>query len=195
MRSPSACPRSASRRPFPAEPIGRVLASGSIITQKGFDLLAAAVDVAAVQWPLTILGDGPHRPALEARLRSSPAGRVRLAGWQDDPISWLEHARVVCLPSRWETFPFAAIEAQLAARPVVAFAVDGIPEIVEHGVSGLLVEPGDVHGLARALDRLTSSHAEAVQMGAAGRRRALASFALATMLDRVEEVYRRVVRG
>ena len=114
--------------PIPAEEIGAVLASGSFGIQKGFDLLAQAVKLAAVDWPLTILGEGPHRNRLEQQLDGLIDTRVTLPGWQNDPLTWLDRARVVCLPSRWETFPFAAIEAQLAARPVVAFAVDGIPE-------------------------------------------------------------------
>jgi starch synthase len=73
----------------------------------------------------------------------------------------------------------------------VAFAVDGLPEIVEHEVTGILVEPGDVLGLALALDRLASNADEAARMGLAGRERAIALFGLSDMLDRTEAVYRR----
>ena len=179
--------------PIPDEQIGQVLASGSIITQKGFDLLAEAASLGAVEWPLWILGEGAHRDRLEQQFNGLIGARVFLPGWQDDPVAWLDRARVVCLPSRWETFPFAAIEAQLAARPVVAFNVDGIPEIVEHDVTGILVEPGDVRGLALALDRLSSERAEAERMGAAGRQRALELFGLDDMLDRTEAIYRHVI--
>jgi glycosyltransferase involved in cell wall biosynthesis len=190
---PLGVPPQREAQPIPEDPVGRIIASGSIITQKGFDLLAEAVRLADVDWPLTILGDGPHRAHLEQQLDGLLDSRVALPGWQDDPLAWLDRARVVCLPSRWETFPFAAIEAQLAARPVVAFAVDGIPEIVEHDVTGILVEPGDVRGLALALDRLASERAEAERMGVAGRQRALELFGLDDMLDRTEAVYRRVI--
>ena len=84
---------------------------------------------------------------------------------------------------------------QLAARPVVAFAVDGIPEIVEQDVTGILVEPGDVRGLALALDRLTSERAEAERMGVAGRQCALELFGLDDMLDRTEAIYRHMIDG
>jgi glycosyltransferase involved in cell wall biosynthesis len=190
---PLGVPPQREAQPIPDERIGQVTASGSIITQKGFDLLAAAASLAAVEWPLTILGDGPHRVRLEQQFNGLIGARVVLPGWQDDPLAWLDRARVVCLPSRWETFPFAAIEAQLAARPVVAFAVDGIPEIVEHDVTGILVEPGDVRGLALALDRLASEQPEAERMGVAGRQRALELFGLDQMLDRIEAIYRAVI--
>jgi glycosyltransferase involved in cell wall biosynthesis len=192
---PLGVPPQREAQPIPQEPVGRVIASGSIITQKGFDLLTEAVTLAEVEWPLTILGDGPHRARLEQQLDGLIGTRVAMPGWQDDPLAWLDRTRVVCLPSRWETFPFAAIEAQLAARPVVAFAVDGIPEIVEQDVTGILVEPGDVRGLALALDRLAGDYAEAVRMGSAGRQRALSLFGLAEMLERTEAVYRAVLES
>jgi glycogen(starch) synthase len=189
---PLGVPPQREARPMPDEPVGQVIASGSIITQKGFDLLAEAVTLAEVAWPLTILGEGPHRAGLEQKLGGLLDSRVALPGWQDDPLAWLDQARVVCLPSRWETFPFAAIEAQLAARPVVAFAVDGIPEIVKHEETGILVQPGDVRGLARALDRLAGDRSAAARMGLAGRQRALALFGLGEMVQRTEAVYRQI---
>jgi glycosyltransferase involved in cell wall biosynthesis len=178
---------------FPKQDVGVVLASGSMIVQKGFDLLLDAMDVAEVDWPLTILGEGPHRKALEARVNGSTGDRVVFPGWQSNPLSWLGGARVFCLPSRWETFPIAAIEAQLAARPVVAFAVDGVPEIVEHGVTGLLAEPGDIRGLARALDQLALDEVTAAEMGRRGRERALEQFGLDLMVTRMEGVYRDIL--
>ena len=190
---PLGVPPQRTAHPIPDEQIGQVIASGSIITQKGFDMLAEAASLAAVEWPLTILGDGPHRARLEQQFNGFLDARVVFPGWQDDTLAWLDRARVVCLPSRWETFPFAAIEAQMASRPVVAFAVDGIPEIIDHNVTGILVEPGDVRGLALALDRLSSELAEAKQMGAAGRQRALAKFGLDDMMDRTEAIYRHVI--
>jgi glycosyltransferase involved in cell wall biosynthesis len=189
---PNGVPAQREVQPMTEEPIGRVLASGSLGFQKGFDLLAEAAALSTVQWPLAILGEGAHRHGLEQELGDLMGTRAVLPGWQDDPLAWVEQARVVCLPSRWETLPFAAIEAQLAARPVVAFAVDGIPEIVEHEVTGILVEPGDIPGLAGALDRLSANVAEAARMGLAGRKRALARFGLDDMLSRTEAVYREV---
>jgi glycosyltransferase involved in cell wall biosynthesis len=186
---PLGVPAQRPAEPIPADAVGTVMASGSISVQKGFDLLVRAAQLSRVQWPLTILGDGPHRASLEAQLGELMHTRAQLPGWQEDPLGWLDRARVVCLPSRWETFPLAAVEAQLAARPVVAFAVDGIPEIVEHGVTGILVEPGDVAGLAGALDRLTGDRELAVKMGDAGHARASRLFALPQMVSAMESVY------
>ena len=140
--------------PVPDEPIGTIIASGSFIVQKGFDLLLEATRRSRASWHLVILGDGAHRVRLAEEIDSTLPGRVSLPGWRDDPAPWVKQARAICLPSRWETLPFAAIEAQMAGRPVVAFGVDGIPEIVEDGVTGLVVSPGDVDGLATALDAL-----------------------------------------
>jgi len=186
---PLGVPPQPAAGPIPEGAIGEVLASGSMIVQKGFDLLCQAARLAEQPWPLTILGDGPHRASIERAFAGLLGARATLPGWQDEPLAWLERARVVCLPSRWETFPLAAIEAQLAARPVVAFAVDGIPEIVVHDATGLLVEPGDLAGLARALDRLSSDRDLAIRMGQAGRERALELFGLDRMIRSTEAVY------
>ncbi len=175
------------------DPIGGVLASGSIIHQKGFDLLIEAARLAKVPWRLVILGDGPHRASLAQQIEGPLADRVVLAGRQADPTPWVQRARVICLPSRWETFPYAALEAQLAARPVVAFAVDGIPEIIEDTVTGVLVDPGDVEGLAAALDALSTDVQTASQMGLAGRERAVARFGVAEMIERTETIYESVL--
>ncbi len=170
-----------------------VLASGSMIAQKGFEVLIEAATRSRETWSLVILGDGPGRPALEAAVRAAANDRVRLEGWQVDMDHWLRAATVVCLPSRWETLPYAAIEAMWAGRPVVASAVDGLNELVEHGLTGLLVPPDDPAELANALDQLASDQERAHEMGLRGHQRAASHYGLELMLDRTLDVYRTVL--
>jgi glycosyltransferase involved in cell wall biosynthesis len=81
-------------------------------------------------------------------------------------------------------------EAMAAGRPVVAANAGGIPEIVEHDVTGLLVPPGDVRGFAAAVQRLLSDAALRHSLGAAARRRAEQLFAVGPHAERVLEAYR-----
>jgi len=97
------------------------------------------------------------------------------------------------LPSLSEGIPLVLLEALALARPVVATAVGGIPEIVEHGVSGLLVEAGDANALAGACLRVIDDPAFGRQMGSAGRRRVETAFSAAVMAADVAKVYRTLV--
>lgn len=151
----------AAPRVDPAQTSGRrrAVAVGRFAPQKGFDrLLTAFGDVAGrhPDWDLAILGEGPDRGVLEARIREAGlAGRVQLPGWVGNVGEWYERADLFVLSSRYEGFPCALVEAMACGLPAVAFDCDTGPrDIVRDGVDGLLVPPDDVAGLAAALDRL-----------------------------------------
>jgi glycosyltransferase involved in cell wall biosynthesis len=86
-------------------------------------------------------------------------------------------------------------EAMAAGRPVVAANAGGIPEIVEHDVTGLLVTPGDVSGFAAGVQRLLADPALRHSLGAAGRRRAEQLFAVGPHAERVLQAYREIASG
>ncbi len=165
----------------------RFVAIGSVIAQKGFDVLIEAVALAHSPWRVDVIGDGPHLAGLRARAdgRQLP---VHFAGATTDVTSALASATALVVPSLWEAWPYVAMEAMAQGRPVVASRVDGLPEIVDDGTTGLLVDPGDPYALAGALDRLAGDSALAEMLGAAGHER-VKSFGLGGMVDAVLGVY------
>jgi glycosyltransferase involved in cell wall biosynthesis len=180
-RSPSVA--STAGRDGPA----RVIAVGQITYQKGFDVL---VDASAGQldphWRAVVLGDGAARGELERRAAES--GIVTFSGWSDDVGAAMARADIVCMPSRWESAGYAALEAMDAGRPVVVADVDGLRDIVEHEVTGLIVKPEDAVALGAALNRLASDERFRRALGRAGRVRA-ARFTVARMVDRTTLIY------
>ncbi|MDQ6948401.1 MAG: glycosyltransferase, partial [Actinomycetota bacterium] len=99
-------------------------------------------------------------------------------------------ARAVVVPSLWpEPAGMVAIEAALHGRATIANAVGGLPEIVIDGVTGLVVPPGDIGALARALDRLLRNPLEAAAMGAAAAERGAVLYSVETHVERLHEIY------
>ncbi len=106
---------------------------------------------------LVLAGDGPERPRVEAAVQLAHLeDRVVFAGHQSDIAPWYALADVVVLPSHSEGSPNVLLEAMAAGVPVVATAVGGVPEIVAHETSALLVPPGAPEEMARAILRLLS---------------------------------------
>jgi glycosyltransferase involved in cell wall biosynthesis len=176
----------------PAEP--RLAIVGRLIPIKGHDVLLAAlarVREALPEATLEIAGDGP----LDAELRATVArlgltDAVSFLGRVSPAAPVFERAAVVVVPSRGEGFGMVALEAMERGRPVVASDVGGLPEIVEDGVTGVVVPPDDPEALAAAVVELVRDPARAAALGAAGRERALAAFSQDRCTDRVEELYR-----
>ncbi len=121
------------------------------------------------------------------------AGRILFLGARDDIPEILAATDVLLhCPTAPEPFGRVVAEAMAAGRPVVAANAGGIPEIVEHDVTGLLVTPGDVSGFAAAVQRLLGDPALRHSLGAAGRRRAEQLFAVAPHAERVLRAYREI---
>lgn len=162
---------------------------------KGLDHLVRAIArVPAAR--LLLVGDGPLRRGLQ-RLTASVgvSGRVTFAGDVSDADlpAYYRAADLFVLPStgRAEAFGTSLVEAMAAGLPVISTEVaSGTSWVNESGTTGLVVPPGDATELAAAIDRLRQDPALRSRMGAAARRRAAASFTLASMVDGVEAVYR-----
>lgn len=154
----------------PATPV--VLYTGRLSPEKGLHILLQAMRRVADAVPgarLLILGQGPEEVSLRARIRAERLEEhVHLLGFKRDVQPFLRACDVFVLPSFTEGMPVSVLEAFAWDRPVVATRVGGVPEIVEHGVSGLLVEPGDDVGLADAVVALLSDRPRALRMGKAG---------------------------
>lgn len=133
-----------------------VLASiGRMHPVKGHRALLAMLPAIVRSCPralLLVIGDGPERPACEdLATRLGVARHVRFLGSRSDVPRLLSAIDLVLMPSQSEGLGLAAIEGLAAARPVIAFAVGGLPEVVVDGVNGRLVPPGDSHAFAQAV--------------------------------------------
>ncbi len=136
-----------------------VVAVGRLERQKGFDMLIeafAAIAASYPQWSLTIFGEGPERQRLEAQIRlHALEARVALPGVTAEPGSWTRNAGIFVLSSRFEGFPNVLVEAMAAGLPSIAMDCDyGPREIIEDGLTGLLVADEDVSALGKALSKL-----------------------------------------
>lgn len=128
---------------------------------------------------LAPLFDGRYRDRLRAQIEAVGAESVRVEGPTDHEslAERYRRAEIFVFPSVWdEPFGIPLVEAMASGLPVVATRGGGIPEIVEDGVTGLLVEPGDGDGLVRALERLHRDPELRARMGRAGRERARQHF-------------------
>lgn len=112
-----------------------------------------------------------------------------------DLAAYYQLMDVVCLPSHREGFPNVILEAQAAARPVVATAVTGCLDAIEHGVTGLLVPRGDVGALSDALERMLTDPARAQRLGQAGRERVLRDFRPEEVWKALAESYCRLLKA
>ena len=145
-----------------------------LVPQKGIDVLIRALaqtSGAAQDWTLTLVGDGPEREALERQvLQAGLEEKVHFLGFRSDPQTSLLQAGVFVLPSRYEGMPNALLEAMAVGLAVVVTdASPGPLEVVEAGVSGLVVPSDEPAALADALDRLAAQPQLRERLGAAAR--------------------------
>lgn len=186
----------------------RVLTVGRLVEKKGVDLgleAVAALVARGVALHYDIVGDGVLRAGLEARAAAlGLGGRVSFHGWQNQSaVARLMAASDVLLaPSRTdatgdqEGIPVTLMEAMASGLPVVTTRHSGIPELVEHGVSGWLADENDVDGLVEGLARLESDPALALRIGRAARDRIADEFNIVRLNARLEAMlYQLAVAG
>lgn len=177
------------------DPRGRpvVFATGRLNKEKGFHQLIEAMAFCERPAHLVIAGEGHERGALERRAQGvSGPHRITFTGWltAGELTSWYEEAALVAVPSMWpEPFGIVGLEAMAAARPVVAYASGGIGEWLVDEQTGLLVEPGDIRALGKALQRLLLAPEERARMGEAAARRVAETFSLPAHVTRVLALY------
>lgn len=161
--------------------------------------LVRAVQVARQSVPnlhLVLIGDGPHRPAVEELVREIGAGEyVHFLGLRDDVAVLLHHLHLFVLSSTLEGEPLAILEAMSAQRPIVATAVGGTPGLLANGECGVLVPPGDVQAMAQAIVDLLTNRDKAQELAQRARRRFLQEYTIDRMAERYLEVYQRAIES
>jgi glycosyltransferase involved in cell wall biosynthesis len=143
---------------------------------------------------LCMVGDGPDRVAVEEL--AGELGIVRhclFPGYQEEVGPFFAAFDVFVLPSGNEGTPVTAIEALASGCPVVATSVGGVPDVVDDGVDGFLVEPGTVDGLASRLGELARDTELRTRMGAAGRERMQTRYSVDRLVDDMDRLYRELL--
>ncbi|MCB9898404.1 MAG: glycosyltransferase [Planctomycetes bacterium] len=170
---------------------------GRLAPQKDHPTLLAAMAKLPADVRLLVVGGDPFGDG-EARLATLAAQlgvseRVHFLGIRHDVPDLLTASDLFVLPSLWEGLGLVFLEAMAVALPIVASNVSAIPEVVEDGVSGWLVPPGDPDALAGAVQRALGDPAARHAAGLAGHMRLLERFALPRMIDETLSLYRDVL--
>jgi glycosyltransferase involved in cell wall biosynthesis len=178
----------------PAAPLAGAVAL--LRPQKGLDVLVRAAAEALRELPalhVAIAGEGPERERLAALAAELGIGdRLHLLGHRSDVPDLLAAFDVAVSSSWFEGSPLAALEYMDAALPVVATRVGGMPDLIDDGVHGRLVEPGDPSALAAAVVDVLRDPERAAAMGARARERRRAEFDLDGTVRTLEELYERL---
>ncbi|MFN3168337.1 MAG: glycosyltransferase [Phycisphaeraceae bacterium] len=177
-----------------------LLTVGRLVRKKGFDLLIDAMAKLDQHTTLAIVGDGPERDALQQQIdRLGLGDRVALVGAKANHQvrAMMQRAEAFVLPCRVaedgdrDGIPVVLMEAMASGLAVVSGDLPTIRELVEHGRTGLMVEPGDVEALAVAMDRLASDPPLVAQLAAAGRQRVVDEFSQSVNLSRLIAAFKK----
>ncbi len=202
--APVSAPEKASRRSALGLPADRVLITytGRLIEGKGLETLFAAMrrleDLDS--WHLVLVGSGSGQViSVEEKLRKDAdtgalRGRVTFTGRVDNVAAYLQASDIFAFPTLDEALGMSAVEAQACGLPAVASRTGGVPDIVEDGVTGLLVPPGDASALADALRSLLADPERRSRFAAAARARMMERFAFDTMVTRYAGLFRSLAR-
>ena len=174
----------------------RVLISiGRLDRQKGFDVLIDAV-AQVKTWPedfiFLLVGDGPEAAVLQHQVdQAGLTNQIRFAGRREDIPHLLAASFALILPSRWEGMPNVVLEAMAAGLPVVATRVEGISELVQEGLTGLVVAPEDARGLGVAIQQLLFSPDFARTAGVESQRAVNNGFTAQAVVESYANLYRK----
>lgn len=184
------------RKPRPREAEPTLLFLGHILRDKGVYDMVRAFALIAPKFPrakLVLGGIGDIESVKQLATQLEIPQRISCPGWLDVERKRAAFASslLFLLPSYIEGMPMALLEAMSWGLPVIATPVGGIPQVVEHGVSGLLISPGDIEDCATQMERLLADPALRERLGNAARERIATDFSLDDALDRLSAIYQR----
>jgi glycosyltransferase involved in cell wall biosynthesis len=189
------------RRGESATPL--ILSIGRLVEKKGFPYLIDACRILAerkYKFHCQIIGEGPQRHSLEDQIRRNRLSeQISLLGvvFQEKVKDYLSNAEffvlpcVVCVDGDRDGIPNVLIEAMAMEAPVVSTRVSGIPELITHGVEGLLVPERDEKALADAMALMLDDRSTRNRMGQAGRKRVEADFDISKTSTQLGEIFKR----
>jgi glycosyltransferase involved in cell wall biosynthesis len=161
--------------------------------EKAYEVLIRAAALLRSEFPrlrVLIAGGGSEKPVLESLIDELGLGRtVTLLGYRPDVPDILEALDVAVSSSVFEGSPLSIMEYMETGKPVVATRVGGVPDLIEHGVHGLLVEPRDPNALAASVGELLRDPGRAAEMGARGRQRRRSEFDIDVTVRTLEGLY------
>lgn len=197
VRLPSAEERDRVCRELAADGSYVILVAARLHPEKGYEHLFDALPLlrSRLDRPLTLLvaGTGPFEAAYRERVRALGCGHVvRFLGFREDVPALMAAADLFVLPSVAEAFGLVLAEALYLGVPVVATRVGGIPEIVDDGIDGVLVPPGDSRVLAEAIAGLLCDPERRRRLAGAGRDKVVARFGFEQMVRSYEAFYERL---
>jgi glycosyltransferase involved in cell wall biosynthesis len=164
---------------------------------KGIDILLKAVKLIEDKVnKVAIAGDGVLKEQMmELRNQLCLKEKVDFLGFRSDIDSLLDQSRIFVLPSRWEGLPISILEAMTKMKPIIATNVGGIPELLENGISGLLVEPENIVMLADAIKKLLNDNELAETIGKKAYKRVLGSYSIDTYVNNIVKVYYKLLNS
>ena len=194
--------------PEPATPLAavgfappRLLCVGRVTQQKGFDTAVAAMPALRQAFPdaqLLIAGDGDASESLrELAAQLNVTDCVHMLGWvpPQEVQDLIDSAILVLMPSRWEPFGLVALQAAQRSRVCLASRVDGLPEVVRHEQTGLLLPADEPEEWAAAISALLRDRRRIVTLGEQARQWVSQQFNLTDHVDAYESLYRQLVGG
>ncbi len=173
-----------------------IVAAGRLSHEKGYDVLIEALTriSSSRKYVVEIYGHGPERTRLEQQIqRCGLEGKVRLMGFVDDVLPLLQKADLMVLPSRSEGMPNILLEAWSQKLGAVCTSVGGVPEMIDHGVHGLLAPPEDSQALAIQLSRALEHPEQVVTWGEAGYERVKKMYTYRGQAELLRGIYRQAI--
>lgn len=159
-------------------------------------VIEAAAQLAAIgiEMQTEICGEGPSEPQLRDLVdRLGIVDRVRFLGWRTDTSALLAKWHLLVMPSMYEGFPIAALEAMAAGRAVVASRVGGIAELIDDGISGVLIPAGDTDALVVSIRNLALDRPRLLSIGREGWKRVKMHFSNDLMAHETFALYNRLL--
>jgi glycosyltransferase involved in cell wall biosynthesis len=181
---------------FAVPPRYMVGAAGRLSPEKGFDQLVEAAAIVLQKRRdvgFVVFGDGPMRDSLTRQVHACHIeGQFVLGGFRSDVGRFFPHLDLAVLPSFTEGLPVVLLETYAAGVPAVATAVGGTPELVDEGVNGYLVPPGDPLALSRRILDMLSDDQSRRAMGACGQQRVREEFSFSAQATQYQELFERL---